>query len=137
MKKAQTANRSGKPFSHLAVASEDDSTLVTVAAFPQAIEAHLLRSWLEADGLFCVLGNEYIALSESPIAAATGGIQVRVRAADVPRAQAIIRQFQTPPASPLAKSSRVGRTLRSKDTDSSHHMRIPRNGHIADAVFTT
>ena len=97
MKKAQTSNRTGKPFRHLSLVSEENAVLVTVAAFPQAIEAHLLRSWLEENGIFCVLGNEYIAATDSPLTVITGGIQVRVPAADVPHAQAIIRQLNTTP----------------------------------------
>ena len=96
MKKARTTHRPGKPFSRLAMASEGYQQLVTVAAFPQPIEAHLLRSYLEAEGIPCVLGNEYIAIVDSPISTITGGVQVRVRVADVPQAQVIIHRLNTP-----------------------------------------
>lgn len=97
MKKVSATSRTGKPFRKFSAVSNEYQSLVTVAAFPQAVEAHLLRSYLEADGIPCVLGNEYIAATDSPISSVTGGVRVRVRAADVPRAREIIGELEDGP----------------------------------------
>lgn len=66
--------------------------LVTVAAFNTPLEAHMVRSVLEGEGIQSVLFNEQIAGVHLPLAAATGGVQVRVLASDVERAEAILAE---------------------------------------------
>lgn len=66
--------------------------LVTIAAFNTPLEAHMVRSVLAAAGIESIIFNEQIAGVHLPLAAATGGVQVRVLASEVERAEAILAE---------------------------------------------
>lgn len=60
------------------------------------VEAHIVSGMLEDNGIKCVLSNELFAAADGPVANATGGVQVFVRAADADQARALIREPEAP-----------------------------------------
>jgi len=68
--------------------------LVTVASFPEAIEAHIYRSRLEAEGIPCVTADENIVSNQPWHTIAYGGVKLRVRQTDEARAREIIQEIQ-------------------------------------------
>jgi hypothetical protein len=72
----------------------ENIVLVTVATFPEAIEAHIFRSRLEAEGIPSVLADENIVSNQPWHSIAYGGIKLRVRQQDRERAMEIIGQIR-------------------------------------------
>jgi hypothetical protein len=70
--------------------SSENIVLVTVATFPEAIEAHIFRNRLEAEGIPCVLADENIVSNQPWHSIAYGGVKLRVRQQDQERAADII-----------------------------------------------
>lgn len=68
----------------------DDIVLVTVATFPEAIEAHIYRNRLEAEGIPCVLADEHIVSNQPWHSIAYGGVKLRVRQQDQEHARHLI-----------------------------------------------
>jgi len=68
--------------------------LVTIASFPEAIEAHIYRSRLEAEGIPCVLADENIVSNQPWHTIAYGGVKLRVRHTDEMRAREIIQDIR-------------------------------------------
>lgn len=60
------------------------------------VEAHIVSGMLEDAGIECVLSNELFAAADSPVANATGGVQVFVRAADADQARALLAEAEQP-----------------------------------------
>ncbi len=60
------------------------------------VEAHIVSGMLEDNGIKCVLSNELFAAADGPVANATGGVQVFVRAADADQARVLIRDAEAP-----------------------------------------
>lgn len=60
------------------------------------IEAHIVSGMLQDAGIECVLSNEFFAAADSPVANATGGVQVFVRAADADEARALLQDAESP-----------------------------------------
>ena len=56
------------------------------------IEAHIVRGMLEDSGIPCALSNEFFANVDRPVADATGGVQVLVRASDADQARELLRE---------------------------------------------
>lgn len=69
--------------------------LVTIAAFTTPLEAHMVRSLLESEGIESLVFNEQIASVHLPLATATGGVQVQVLESDAERARAILARNMT------------------------------------------
>src|SRR5688572_11327171 len=65
-------------------------TWVTVASFSQPIEAHLLRTKLESEGIECQLKDEHIVRMDWFYSNAVGGVKVQVREEDVARVRALL-----------------------------------------------
>ena len=55
------------------------------------VEAHIVSGMLEDNGIKCVLSNELFAAADGPVANATGGVQVFVRASDTAQARALLQ----------------------------------------------
>jgi len=72
----------------------NDIVLVTVASFPEAIEAHIYRNRLEAEGIPCVLADENIVSNQPWHTIAYGGVKLRVRHTDEAYAQKIIQEIR-------------------------------------------
>lgn len=68
----------------------ENIVMVTVATFPEAIEAHIFRNRLEAEGIPSVLADENIVSNQPWHSIAYGGIKLRVRQQDQERAAEII-----------------------------------------------
>jgi hypothetical protein len=80
---------------HEATASESSpSPLCAVFSSYSPVEAHIVSGMLEDNGIKCVLSNELFAAADGPVANATGGVQVLVRASDADQAQALLRQAE-------------------------------------------
>ncbi|WP_169727986.1 DUF2007 domain-containing protein [Adhaeribacter aquaticus] len=76
---------------------EEENTevvMVTVATFPEAIEAHIYRNRLEVEGIPCVLGDENIISNQPWHSIAYGGVKLRVRQQDKENARAIIAEIR-------------------------------------------
>ena len=72
----------------------ENIVLVTVATFPEAIEAHIYRSRLEAEGIPCVTADENIISNQPWHTIAYGGVKLRVRQTDEIRAREIIQEIR-------------------------------------------
>lgn len=64
--------------------------LITLAAFNTPLEAHIVRGRLETEGIECLLANEQILGVHPGLNFALGGVQLKVREEDYPRALAIL-----------------------------------------------
>ena len=58
---------------------DENIVMVTVATFPEAIEAHIFRNRLEAEGIPSVLADEHIVSNQPWHTIAYGGVKLRVR----------------------------------------------------------
>ncbi|PIQ20456.1 MAG: hypothetical protein COW65_14950 [Cytophagales bacterium CG18_big_fil_WC_8_21_14_2_50_42_9] len=87
--------------------------LVTVASFPEAIEAHIYRSRLEAEGIPCVTADENIVSNQPWHTIAYGGVKLRVRQTDETRAREIIQEIrgklhtEAPERCPVCHSDKI------------------------------
>lgn len=80
-----------------AFTSEDaPAPLCAVFSSYSPVEAHIVSGMLEDNGIKCVLSNELFAAADGPVANATGGVQVFVRASDADQARALIREPEAP-----------------------------------------
>lgn len=71
--------------------------LVTLKTFENSIEANLLRSKLESEGILCFLFDENM-VSLNPLYNITlGGIKLKIREADAQKALQIIEEVETTP----------------------------------------
>lgn len=68
--------------------------LRTVASFPNPFLAHIVRGRLEAEGIEAHVANDVIFNANPGHAWADGGVKVRVRESDAPRALEIIEDAQ-------------------------------------------
>ena len=76
-----------------AAASEPSpASLCAVFSSYSPVEAHIISGMLEDNGIKCVLSNELFAAADGPVANATGGVQVFVRASDADQARALLRE---------------------------------------------
>lgn len=64
---------------------------ITVASFSQPVEAHLARTQLEADGITCVVSDEYLVRMDWLLSNAIGGVKLKVLAWEADRAKEILR----------------------------------------------
>ena len=80
----------------LAMSEPPEGPLCAVFSSYSPVEAHIISGILEDSGIECVLSNEFIAAVESPLSNITGGVQVLVRASDVDRASALLREAALP-----------------------------------------
>ena len=71
--------------------------LRTVASFNNPVLAHILRGRLEAEGIEAHVANDIIFNANPAHAWTDGGVKVRVRESDAPRALAIIEDVQNNP----------------------------------------
>ncbi len=74
-----------------AVSEASSAPLCAVFSSYSPVEAHIISGMLEDNGIECVLSNELFAAADGPVANATGGVQVFVRASDADQARELIR----------------------------------------------
>ena len=67
--------------------------LFIVASFATPIEAHILRTRLEAEGIPCLIANEHVVNANPLWSNALGGVQVQVRREDAELAAEIMRDI--------------------------------------------
>jgi hypothetical protein len=68
-----------------------NSNWVTVASFSQPVEAHLARTRLEAEGITCVVSDEYLVRVDWFLSNAIGGVKLVVPAWEAARARDLLR----------------------------------------------
>lgn len=73
---------------------DNNIVLVTVATFPEAIEAHIYRNRLEAEGIPSVIADENVVTNQPWHSIAYGGVKLRVRAQDQEKALALINEIR-------------------------------------------
>ncbi|MCL2097479.1 MAG: DUF2007 domain-containing protein [Bacteroidales bacterium] len=69
--------------------SKTDSALVTIATVSQSYEAYMLKALLEEEGIVVFLQDEIFA---QVLSAVSGGIKVRVSAADAEKARNLLTE---------------------------------------------
>lgn len=101
--------------------ADNNIVLVTVATFPEAIEAHIYRNRLENEGIPCAIADENVVSNQPWHSIAYGGVKLRVRAQDQEKALAIINEIRSgaaetateeddalsAPACPVCESKRI------------------------------
>lgn len=68
-------------------------SLVTLKVFQNAIEAHLIKSKLEAEGIPCVLFDENITTLAPFYSLVSGGIQLKISSLDVEAADEVLKEI--------------------------------------------
>ena len=80
-------------------------SLVTIASYDDLASAYVARSKLEASGIFCALGNEYLVGVQWLYSNAVGGVELRVNEEDAPAAlELLAEQWEDGPVSPEIES---------------------------------
>ena len=74
----------------------DEAELITIANFSHPTEADPVVAWLESEGIECFVTNEHTITMNWLYSNAIGGVGVRVKAADVERANEILQAVSTP-----------------------------------------
>lgn len=69
--------------------------LITIAEFGSPIEAHLVRTRLEEEGIECFIVDEYIPLWFAPIGTGDFSVKLQVKESDKDRAFQILQKPQT------------------------------------------
>ena len=64
--------------------------LVTIRTFSQAMEAHIVRSRLEAEGIQSFVADEHTVDANWLYSNAIGGVKLQVHRADVPQVQEVL-----------------------------------------------
>ena len=67
--------------------------LFTVAEFWNPIEANLLRSLLESEGIFVHMWGEHLGVANPFLSAISGGMKVQVRSSQAAQAQELVAAF--------------------------------------------
>ena len=68
--------------------------LVAIASFPNSVEAHIVKGRLESAGIEVHLVNEVLSSLYSPVVLVDGGIQLKVKDADVEAARKLLAGLQ-------------------------------------------
>ena len=88
----------------------------TIAAFSQPIEAHVLKTKLESEGIRCFIADENLIGANWLYSNALGGVKLQVRPDDLDRARAILDEpapldeSVAPDACPKCGSTQIKRT---------------------------
>lgn len=68
--------------------------LITIKTFDSSIEAHLLKSKLESEGIECFIIDENIVTLNVLFSNATGGIKLQINSEDLPKATVIVNEIE-------------------------------------------
>lgn len=71
-----------------------EADLVTVAQFWNPIQANLVRSLLESEGIFVHMWGEHLGTAHMFLSVASGGVRVQVPAAQAEQAKEVIAAFE-------------------------------------------
>ena len=100
--------------------------LVTIANFSHPTEADPVVAWLESEGIECFLTNEHTVTMNWLYSNAIGGVGVRVKAADVERANEALQVTLNPDAVEDESTPSDSETDQGSDDDS--EIRCPKCG---------
>jgi predicted RNA-binding Zn-ribbon protein involved in translation (DUF1610 family) len=68
--------------------------LVTIAAFNEPTEAHIMKGRLEAEGILCFLSDEHIVGAQPFYSVAVGGVKLKVTEQDEAEAREVLARIQ-------------------------------------------
>lgn len=71
--------------------------LITIKTFDNSIEAHMLRSKLESEGITCFLFDENIISLNLLYNVTVGGIKLKIIESDIKKTQEIIAEIEKAP----------------------------------------
>jgi hypothetical protein len=74
--------------------SNPDADLVTIARYSNPLEANVLRSCLESQGVFAFLWGEHLGTANVFLSVISGGIRLQVRRDQVEKAKEVIAAFE-------------------------------------------
>ena len=103
-----------------------EEVLITVANFSHPTEADPVVAWLESEGIECFVTNEHTITMNWLYSNAIGGVGVRVKAADVERANETLHAISTADAvadEPTPSDSEID-----QESDTTSEIRCPQCG---------
>ena len=100
--------------------------LITIANFSHPTEADPVVAWLESEGIECFVTNEHTITMNWLYSNAIGGVGVRVKAADVERANEILQAVSTPDA--VGDELTPSNSEMDQDNDTTSEIRCPQCG---------
>lgn len=103
-----------------------EEELITVANFSHPTEADPVIAWLESEGIECFLTNEHTVTMNWLWSNAIGGVGVRVKAADVERANEILQVALNP--NTIGGRSTPADSETDQGSDDSSEIRCPQCG---------
>lgn len=103
-----------------------EEELITVANFSHSTEADPVVAWLESEGIECFVTNEHTITMNWLYSNAIGGVGVRVKAADVDRAKAILQVVLNPDA--IRDESAPANSEADQESDDNSEIRCPKCG---------
>ena len=71
--------------------------LVTARIFDNPIDAHLLKSKLESEGIYCYLRDEHTITIDPLVSNALGGIKLQIKEGDIERTKVILKELDSSP----------------------------------------
>lgn len=74
-----------------------DSSLITCATFNTAMEAYVLRSKLESEGIVCYVFDEHTVTMNPLYNVTVGGVKLKISARDSEKAKAILNEIEAAP----------------------------------------
>lgn len=92
--------------------------LITIVNFSHPTEADPVVAWLESEGISCFLTNEHTVTMNWLYSNAIGGIGIRVKAADVERANEILQAVLNPDTIEGQSTSTDSEANQGKENDS-------------------
>ena len=70
--------------------------LVTVKVFNESMQAHILKSKLESEGVECWLIDEHSVSVQPWASLALGGVKLKIRSDDVEKVKQILKEIDEP-----------------------------------------
>ncbi len=104
--------------------------LVTIAAFSHPTEAYVLKSRLEAEGIWSFVADEYTVTMYWLYSNAVGGVKLQVKGPDVERAREVLGLEQTGPEDELVAEDEEPRCPNC-DSPNVHYERYAKRGLFA------
>ena len=74
-----------------------DVKLITARIFDNPIDAHLLKSKLESEGIYCYLKDEHTITIDPLVSNAIGGIKLQIKNEDVEKAKKVLKEIENTP----------------------------------------
>jgi len=71
--------------------------LVTVRTFDSPINAHMLKSKLESEGIYCFLQDEHTITIDPLVSNALGGIKLRISEEDIEKTKVVLKEIDDTP----------------------------------------